>query len=120
MKSYAVYVLLIFTPIAVILELLHVGYVTLFVITAIAIIPLAKLIGDSTEHLSTHYGSTLGSLINVTFGNAAEIIIAVVAINAGLLESCESVNNWFYSWKHNAYFWFEYDCWRIATEGTTI
>ena len=86
MKSYAVYVLLIFTPIAVILELLHVGYVTLFVITAIALIPLAKLIGDSTEHLSTHYGSTLGSLINVTFGNAAEIIIAVVAINAGLLE----------------------------------
>lgn len=86
LKSYAVYVLLIFTPLAVILELLHVGYVTLFVITAIAIIPLAKLIGDSTEHLSTHYGSTLGSLINVTFGNAAEIIIAVVAINAGLLE----------------------------------
>ena len=86
MKSYAIYVLLIFTPIAVILEILHVGYVTLFVITTIALIPLAKLIGDSTEHLSTHYGSTLGSLINVTFGNAAEIIIAVVAINAGLLE----------------------------------
>jgi Ca2+:H+ antiporter len=63
-----------------------VGYVTLFVITAIALIPLAKLIGDSTEHLSTHYDSTLGSLISVTFGNAAEIIIAVVAINAGLLE----------------------------------
>ena len=86
MKSYAVYVLLIFTPIAVILELLHAGYVTLFVISGIALIPLAKLIGDSTEHLSTHYGSTLGSLISVTFGNAAEIIIAVVAINAGLLE----------------------------------
>ena len=86
MKSYAVYVLLIFTPIAVILELLHVGYVTLFKITAIALIPFAKLIGNSTEHLSTHYGSTLGSLINITFGNAAEIIIAVVAINAGLLE----------------------------------
>jgi len=50
------------------------------------LIPLAKLIGDSTEHLSTHYGSILGSLIKVTFGNAAEIIIEVVAINAGLLE----------------------------------
>jgi len=50
------------------------------------LIPLAKLIGDSTEHLSTHYGSTLGSLIKVTIGNAAEIIIEVVAINAGLLE----------------------------------
>ena len=58
----------------------------MFVISAIALIPLAKLIGDSTEHLSTHHGSTLGSLIKVTFGNAAEIIIPVVAINAGLLE----------------------------------
>jgi Ca2+:H+ antiporter len=50
------------------------------------LIPLAKLIGDSTEHLSIHYGTSLGSLLNVTFGNAAEIIIAIVAINAGLLE----------------------------------
>jgi Ca2+:H+ antiporter len=85
-KSSAIYLLLVCTPIAVCLELLHVGYVILFVVTSIALIPLAKLIGDSTEHLSVHYGSTLGSLINVTFGNAAEIIIAVVAINAGLLE----------------------------------
>jgi Ca2+:H+ antiporter len=58
----------------------------LFVISAIALIPLAKLIGDSTEHLSTHYGPTAGSLLNVTFGNAAEIIIAVTAISAGLLD----------------------------------
>ena len=81
-KSSAIYLLLVFTPIAVFLESLHIGYVILFVVTAIALIPLAKLIGDATEHLSTHYGSTLGSLINVTFGNAAEIIIAIVAINA--------------------------------------
>jgi Ca2+:H+ antiporter len=85
-KSSVIYILLVFTPIAVLLEFLHVGYVVLFIVTAIALIPLAKLIGDATEHLATHYGSTLGSLINVTFGNAAEIIIAIVAINAGLLE----------------------------------
>src|SRR5687767_8998588 len=85
-KSSVIYLLLVFTPIAVFLEFLHVGYVILFVVAAIALIPLAKLIGDATEHLATHYGSTLGSLINVTFGNAAEIIIAIVAINAGLLE----------------------------------
>lgn len=85
-KSSAIYLLLVFTPFAVFLEFLHVGYVILFVVAAIALIPLAKLIGDATEHLATHYGSTLGSLINVTFGNAAEIIIAIVAINAGLLE----------------------------------
>src|ERR687884_1675631 len=58
----------------------------LFVVAALGLIPLAKLIGDSTEHLAAYYGATLGSLLNVTFGNAAEIIISVVAINAGLLD----------------------------------
>jgi Ca2+:H+ antiporter len=85
-KSSIIYFLLVFVPISVILDLLHADHITLFIISAIALIPLAKLIGDSTEHLATHYGSTLGSLLNVTFGNAAEIIIAVVAINAGLLD----------------------------------
>lgn len=78
--------LLIFAPIAVGLEYLHVDHLILFAIAIIALIPLAKLIGDSTEHLATHYGATLGSLLNVTFGNAAEIIISVIALNAGLLE----------------------------------
>jgi Ca2+:H+ antiporter len=73
-------------PIAIVLEYIHTEQLILFVIAAIALIPLAKLIGDSTEHLASHYGATLGSLLNVTFGNAAEIIIAIVAINAGLLE----------------------------------
>ncbi len=48
-------------------------------------IPLAKLIGESTEHLATHYGPTVASLLNVTFGNAAEIIIGIAAMSAGLL-----------------------------------
>jgi Ca2+:H+ antiporter len=85
-KSSIFFFLLIFVPIAIILDLLHTNHIILFIISVIALLPLAKLIGDSTEHLSTHYGSTLGSLLNVTFGNAAEIIIAVVAINAGLLD----------------------------------
>jgi Ca2+:H+ antiporter len=85
-KASIIYFLLIFVPISVILDLVHADHIIIFIIAVIALIPLAKLIGDSTEHLSTHYGSTLGSLLNVTFGNAAEIIIAVVAINAGLLE----------------------------------
>jgi Ca2+:H+ antiporter len=63
-------------PIAVVLEYVHAEQLILFVVAAIALIPLAKLIGDSTEHLASHYGATLGSLLNVTFGNAAEIIIA--------------------------------------------
>jgi Ca2+:H+ antiporter len=85
-KSSAVYFLLIFIPIAVILELVHAEHMVLFVVAALALMPLAKLIGDSTEYLAVDYGATLGSLLNVTFGNAAEIIIAVVAINAGLLD----------------------------------
>jgi Ca2+:H+ antiporter len=85
-KSSAIYFLLIFAPIAAALEFAHADHIVLFVIAAIALIPLAKLIGDSTEHLATHYGATVGSLLNVTFGNAAEIIIAVVAISAGLLD----------------------------------
>jgi Ca2+:H+ antiporter len=85
-KSAAVYFLLVFAPIAVVLEFAHANHIILFVIAATALIPLAKLIGDSTEHLATHYGPTVGSLLNVTFGNAAEIIIAIVAISAGLLD----------------------------------
>jgi Ca2+:H+ antiporter len=85
-KSSILYLFIIFTPVAVALEFIHIDHIIIFVIAAIALIPLAKLIGDSTEHLSIHYGANLGSLLNVTFGNAAEIIIAVVAINAGLLD----------------------------------
>ena len=85
-KSSVIYFLLIFVPITIILEYIHPEQLVLFVVAAISLIPLAKLIGDSTEHLASHYGATLGSLLNVTFGNAAEIIIAIVAINAGLLE----------------------------------
>jgi len=85
-KPSIIYFLLVFVPISVILDLVHADHIIIFIIAVIALIPLAKLIGNSTEHLSIHYGSTLGSLLNVTFGNAAEIIIAVVAINAGLID----------------------------------
>jgi len=85
-KSSAIYFLLVFAPIAVVLNLVGADHLILFAMAIIGLIPLAKLIGDSTEHLASHYGATLGSLLNVTFGNAAEIIISVVAINAGLIE----------------------------------
>ena len=85
-KSSAIYFLLVFAPIAVVLNLVGADHLILFAMAIVGLIPLAKLIGDSTEHLATHYGATLGSLLNVTFGNAAEIIISVVAINAGLIE----------------------------------
>ena len=80
-KSSTLYFLLIFVPIAVILELVQAEHMVLFVVAALGLIPLAKLIGDSTEQFAAYYGATLGSLLNVTFGNAAEIIIGVVSIN---------------------------------------
>ena len=68
-----------------VLEYSHSEPLLIFIFAAIALITLAKLIGDSTEHLATHYGTTIASLLNVTFGNAAEIIIGIVALSAGLV-----------------------------------
>ena len=61
--------------IAIVLEYIHAEQLILFVVAAVGLIPLAKLIGDSTEHLASHYGATLGSLLNVTFGNAAKSLL---------------------------------------------
>ncbi len=84
-KYKALYFLVIFAPVALVLEFSHSEPLLIFIFAAIALIPLAKLIGDSTEHLATHYGTTIASLLNVTFGNAAEIIIGIVALSAGLV-----------------------------------
>src|SRR5215813_1994353 len=84
-KSAAFYFLVICAPIALLLEFTHSEPLLVFIFAAIGLIPLAKLIGQSTEHLATHYGPTVASLLNVTFGNAAEIIIGIAAISAGLL-----------------------------------
>jgi Ca2+:H+ antiporter len=85
-KSSALYLLVSFAPAALALELMHADSFIIFVFAAVALVPFARLIGDSTEHLAEHYGTTLGSLLNVTFGNAAEIIIGFVAISAGLID----------------------------------
>ena len=60
----------------------HVGDVTLFVLAAVALIPLAWLIGDATEHAAHHTGAGVGGFLNATFGNAPELIIALFAVNA--------------------------------------
>lgn len=76
--------LLAFIPISIILNQFSENKLLIFITAGLAIIPLAKLIGDATEHLGSYYGATLGSLLNVTFGNATEIVISISAINAGL------------------------------------
>ena len=84
-KYKALYFLVIFAPVALVLEFSHSEPLLIFIFAAIALTPLAKLIGDSTEHLAIHFGTTIASLLNVTFGNAAEIIIGIVALSAGLV-----------------------------------
>ncbi|MGB5261302.1 MAG: calcium/proton exchanger [Gammaproteobacteria bacterium] len=64
----------------------HVEGTWLFVISGLAIIPLAGLPGEATEHLSEHVGPGAGGLLNATFGNAAELIIAIFALQAGLYD----------------------------------
>ena len=84
-KPSLFYILLVLAPVGLVLNFVDYDSLVVFLISAISLIPLAKLIGDSTERLSVYYGPTVGSLLNVTFGNSAEIIIAIVAISAGLL-----------------------------------
>lgn len=78
--------LLIFLPIAVLAELFHWGDLVVFVTSALAIVPLAGQLGVATEALADKTGPRLGGLLNASLGNAAELIIAIIAIRAGRLE----------------------------------
>src|SRR6187551_1935450 len=60
--------------------------VALFVLAAIALVPLAWLIGEATEHAAEHTGPGIGGFLNATFGNAPELIIALFAVNDGLTD----------------------------------
>ena len=75
---------LVLAPIAFVLDRVGVGDVTLFVVAAAALIPLAWLIGEATEHAAHHTGPGVGGFINATFGNAPELIIALFAVADGL------------------------------------
>jgi Ca2+:H+ antiporter len=57
-----------------------------FVLSALALVPLAWLIGEATEHAAEHTGPGIGGFLNATFGNAPELIIALLAVNEGLTE----------------------------------
>src|SRR5215510_15503884 len=79
--------LLLFIPITIGLEhLAHVSAPVLFFMAALAIIPIAAQIVHSTEQISARTGDAIGGLLNATFGNAPELIIATVALKAGLLD----------------------------------
>jgi len=78
--------LLVFVPIAIYLGLTHASPTSVFLFCCLAILPLAGLMGEATEHITHHTGPGIGGLMNASFGNAAELIIAFIALRAGETE----------------------------------
>ncbi len=78
--------LLVLTPVAIALSATGAPPTVILITSALAIIPLAGLLGEATEVLAAYSGPRVGGLLNATLGNAAELIITIVAIREGLLE----------------------------------
>jgi Ca2+:H+ antiporter len=80
--------LLIFVPLAFLVEFVEAIHSPLlvFIFSCIGLIPLAGLLGEATEELAIHTGPKIGGLLNATLGNAAELIITIVALSAGKVE----------------------------------
>ncbi|HEY0038356.1 MAG TPA: hypothetical protein VGB66_16780, partial [Longimicrobium sp.] len=79
--------LLVFVPIAMIMEwVLRSPPIAIFIVSCLGIIPLAGQMGHATEEIAERVGQGVGGLLNATFGNAAELIIAIVALRAGLYD----------------------------------
>jgi Ca2+:H+ antiporter len=78
---------LVLAPVTILLRyVFHAGDVALFVLSAAALVPLAWLIGESTEHAGEHTGPGIGGFLNASFGNAPELIIALFAVADSLPE----------------------------------
>jgi len=75
-----------FIPIALVLELSHADATVIFITSALGVIPTAALMGRATEELAARSGPGIGGFLNVTFGNAPELIIAFFALKEGLQE----------------------------------
>jgi Ca2+:H+ antiporter len=86
LRSNPLVVLLVCVPAAFAAELTHQHHLLVFGLSLAGILPLAKLLGDGTEALAAHTGPRVGGLLNATLGNAAELIITLVALRAGLTE----------------------------------
>ncbi|MEC4985791.1 MAG: calcium/proton exchanger [Oscillatoria sp. PMC 1068.18] len=80
------FILLVFIPISVAAHFLEWGEVVVFLTAGLAIVPLAAFMGMATEELALVVGPNIGGLLNATFGNATELIIALIALQAGLVE----------------------------------
>ena len=78
--------MLVFVPLAVVAEFFLHNEMLIFLFSAAALVPLAGLLGEATEELAIHTGPKIGGLLNATLGNAAELIITIVAISKGNFE----------------------------------
>ncbi len=86
LKRAAKWIMFATIPVALFLQFSHGAIVWQFIFSCLAVLPIAAWIGHSTEHLAHRMGSTYGALFNATFGNFAEMVIAVFAIRAGMLD----------------------------------
>ncbi|MEQ9480716.1 calcium/proton exchanger [Coleofasciculus sp. F4-SAH-05] len=84
-KNTILSLLLLFVPISIAAHFLEWGAAIVFITSCLAIVPLAAWMGTATEEIAVVAGSTFGGLLNATFGNATELIIALIALNAGLV-----------------------------------
>jgi Ca2+:H+ antiporter len=86
-RRYGLTLLLGFFPLAIVLKhLAPTQYIAIFIVSGLAILPLAAYIGHATDELSERLGGGIGGLLNATFGNAAELIIGVLALREGLTD----------------------------------
>lgn len=85
MKNKIFFALLIFLPISIAAHFLHWSESVVFLTSALAIVPLAAFMGTATEEIAVVVGPNLGGLLNATFGNATELILAFIALKEGLV-----------------------------------
>ena len=84
LQAQPLYTLFLTLPMTLVAEWMHWNGVVLFFLSILGIVPLAHLLGQATEALSTHTGPRIGGFLNATLGNAAELIITIIALRAGL------------------------------------
>jgi Ca2+:H+ antiporter len=85
-KNLIFTVLLVFVPVSILAHFLGWGELVVFITACLAILPLAAWMGTATEEIAVVTGPSVGGLLNATFGNATELIIALVALKAGVVE----------------------------------
>jgi Ca2+:H+ antiporter len=83
LRRHLFHSLLVFVPISLTLGVRHADPTWVFLTSCLAILPLAGLMGEATEHVASRTGPGVGGLLNATFGNAAELIIGFMALRAG-------------------------------------